>query len=1057
MTDAVLHGFVSQLARRLACRLLARLVVVHSLGLAAVVCVLALLEACFVLREGTHGILFLSAVAVSSLSLAVWLSLKMPACLRVSRCALAIERANPSLQDSLNCALELERKTDRNPLEEAVLEQVRERVSRAGNDLVAPLLRTSERWSVPLLMIAVLFVFAGLGTFTRAGVKIGWYIRDVVSGGQSGIVQLNPAPNEPFPETTDVQLTVDITRWERNATVHYEDENGQPVSFPMYASSNQSEADQGSRFTFTFFSVMKAMRYKVTTPSLDTGWRTLDVYPRPECIAVSMKTVPQPYTGLPPQHLDHFGDVSVIAGDALEVSVKMEHCDQVALLAQAKEQVRETTKALSFKRTGDQFELNIVPETSETWQVAVTDVRGRIQSIAQFALTVVPDLPPVIERRSPMEDTKVKEGDSLRLAASASDDFGLSSFKLQFRVAGRVEQELPLCPGVDFSTKPRDAEHSALWDLPALDVKPGDMISCALVATDNRVPRPNRTRSDVFFITILPNLEEIKADGEMSGEEQKIDISDLVEEAKRLLRMTWDVRGFEDPPKRELEDIAVGIGDLKLEIARRQVDIQEQMKLAQLPEPFKSLFMNAVQELEPVPQLVRDVKCDMAMVQQEKSLANLVRLEIELMKNKAKSDKSQGKDGEQGKDQDGEQQEGEKQQEDTGEKQDETLRQLAKAIEQLRQSMERQERLNGVLKRGDSSLETMRAEQDAIRRDTRDLDQSLVNVDAAVEARAPLGEALGDMTGAVESLRRQDRQRASIHGLRALRNMSETLAQLERAQRLANTRLVQALANEAGELAKRQKDASQTSKDLQQAKDSGGLKEEQRIQARQEQADINKATEALRQKLNRASDTLEKSLPETAEALRKTARELSEQAVSESQKRSLNALLYRRFSRAGQEQAKAAAGLSKVSESLQRTAMEMPAYTQEELRRKLDELQQIAERVRQSQRTEDGDRGREALQAARQEGSKQTGELAKMLKNQMLEDLSKGMLGEGTAASDGKDAAVFLGQLHKTMQIVAEQLLKLERSGSQQLKRGFVAPPDKYRRLVEEYFKQLGQ
>ena len=82
------------------------------------------------------------------------------------------------------------------------------------------------------------------------------------------------------------------------------------------------------------------------------------------------------------------------------------------------------------------------------------------------------------------------------LEASASDDYGLSEFKLNYSVVGSGEVE------VDFlgEANSRSADGKELIYLEDLEVQPGDFVSYFLTLTDNNtLEGPSEVISDIYL------------------------------------------------------------------------------------------------------------------------------------------------------------------------------------------------------------------------------------------------------------------------------------------------------------------------------------------------------------------------------------------------------------------------------------------------------------------------------------------------------------------------------------------------------------------------------
>ena len=987
------------------------------------------------MRENTVGICVLFAAIASFISLCILLARDIRRPRTARDIANDMETADPTIQDSLNCSVEIEQRStpEKNDVEKLLLDRTERFFEEHSAELVSP---QQRRYRGGLLLtLASVAAIALIGEFTPVGQKASCRLEEWLTGTPTGIVLIAPTERSVIIHS-DVRVQVSVKRGPTSATIHTRDANGETLSVPMHPVDNEPGVS-----SLTLYDLTVPTRFKITTDILETPWFELTTYPEPKFTAITLQTVPQPYTGAEPQHFNEFQDISIIDGDAVQLALNLENGSAVSL--------KSSDETLSLQPKGtNQFTLDFLPKTTASWEVVVSDIAGHPHTTANFTINVTPDQPPVIERIEPPEDAKLKPRDSLHFAATAADDFGLTEFELQYRVIGQQKQSRDLMDAYDKNT--REATADFLWDIASMNLPPGSVIACMLVASDNRRPTPNTTRCDAFYITVVPDPEEISSEGDSTSEDFKIDISDLIAESKRLLRATWDLRSLDNVPQTMLDETLTALKDLRIETLRRMAEIQKLAHAPAVPEPFHSLFKACASELDDAVSALQSLGADDSITHQENALAALVRIESELLKNKAKSDKAKS-NGNQGDEQKSEQKEGESS-EDGEEKSSEEARKLEESIRKLQEIIAKQDALNTASRRADSPAAMLAETQQAIRADAGTLQQTLNNTETAAAARGHLQAARNEMGGAVTAFRKSDSQTAAIHGTRAMQQLIETLDQLQKALRQLDANQANALAKETERLAQEQMEAARHSEELKQ-QDS----QEERTKARKHQDELRSQTEKLQRKMEALADALEGTLPETARQLRDHSRIITKDDILGRQKKASNALLYRRFDRASDEQQKASEALGKLAGALAETVRTMPQYTPEQLRQMMKQLKDAADATRQAMNDENAERATQKLQRQRQRTEQLLEELGRTLKDQRISEAAKAMA-DGIGDSENANMAQsLLDTLQKAQEITAEYLQRLERGQSIQLHREFVTPPDKYRRLVEEYFKGLGR
>src|SRR4030095_15019112 len=132
--------------------------------------------------------------------------------------------------------------------------------------------------------------------------------------------------------------------------------------------------------------------------------------------------------------------------------------------------------------------------------------------------------------------TRLEEGD---IEAQAEDDYGIDRLELVYSIRGETEQVGPLkIPRAETTVGGR---HTLF--LEDLDVKPGDFVSYYVRARDlTRGTRPNEARSDIFFLEVKPNEQEItlsQSQISSSGGAGRNSIDDLVAAQKEIILAPW--------------------------------------------------------------------------------------------------------------------------------------------------------------------------------------------------------------------------------------------------------------------------------------------------------------------------------------------------------------------------------------------------------------------------------------------------------------------------------------------------------------------------------------
>ncbi|MBQ2336225.1 MAG: hypothetical protein II381_07930, partial [Victivallales bacterium] len=431
--------------------------------------------------------------------------------LNIHSLAMDVEKAHPELMDSFICAVELEAKSDSEPLrpmEAGLLADVHRRIQ--STFILKDTFHERLRLAKPLVwgLAAVIFTVGAIHTPAA---------RKWMHANRNAFTFAKTTESE-YPRHSDVQIAVNANRWEQALWIDVVDGDGNRQRYPMH----RSEEDDAS--SFIFYDVQNAVRYRVGSPSLRSKWFTFNIFDPPEITSLTITVTPPAYTGKSAATYTDLQDFAVIEGSVIAIDVKSSV---------------EATQAIVTKSEKQSLDIHsfILKETDDL-RIVLTDNDGHQKMTPWFRVTVEPDLQPVLEQRQPTGDIKIHSFDSVRLDASASDDFGLNTFGLQFTINGVQRQVVLFNEHKDGTPWQTTWDHNALWDIPAMKLKDGDMLSCAFFVKDNREPTHQTVRGEVFFITVEPDEDQIEADGADGGDQKRTSVADLIVEAKRLLRLT---------------------------------------------------------------------------------------------------------------------------------------------------------------------------------------------------------------------------------------------------------------------------------------------------------------------------------------------------------------------------------------------------------------------------------------------------------------------------------------------------------------------------------------
>ena len=317
-----LHTILSEGRFRLAVRWILAGLALACVGLLVLFGLLSAAGALWGLREGTALAVGGIGMIATLVALVVCLQRRFRRSGNLASMALRVEEAHPELMDSFICAVELEEAAKTRelcPLERELLEQVHSRME-AEPDFVPAVFRRGGHWTLGYGVLVILSLV--LITLWPAFGKCLWGGRAFLFGNKGITVEMqgNEAARH-----SDYLVKATVSRWEKQAEIVVESGSSGKVRYVM------NRTPDGS-FTFSFYDVSQAFRFKVVTPSLASGWQKVAVYDPPVCEELHMEVKPLAYMQRETRTFNEFCDVELVQGETVGLSVKTAPAVQAAIL-----------------------------------------------------------------------------------------------------------------------------------------------------------------------------------------------------------------------------------------------------------------------------------------------------------------------------------------------------------------------------------------------------------------------------------------------------------------------------------------------------------------------------------------------------------------------------------------------------------------------------------------------------------------------------------------------------------------------------------------------------
>jgi hypothetical protein len=777
------------------------------------------------------------------------------------------------------------------------------------------------------------------------------------------------------------------------------------------------------------FGVKSATEYFVEAEGVKSATYTLKVVDVPYVQKLGLEYKFPAYTGLEPEKIEEGGDIAVLRGTDVKVTITptmktkggriaINDKDTVPLTVEA-----DGTLTAQFKADKDgSYHIELDAPNGE-----------RVAASPQYAIDVLTDRAPTVTFARPGRDTSASAIEEVFVEASADDDYGVKNLELVYSVNGGPEKTVPLFNG---SKRLPEVSAGHTFYLEELGVKSGDSVSYYARATDNNaVDGGQKASSDLYFVRVRPFDQKFRqaqsqggGGGGGGGGQNQVDA--LSEQQRQIISATFNVQRDKrtvSADKFRQNSTVVGLSQQKL---REQVEglltrmnsefIQQDPKLKEIGD----LLPQAVTAMKEAETKLAATSPDVALGPENKALTLLQKAEEEYETQVSVQQGGGGGGGgssqqreladifEQELDKMASRYEtADRQMQANGDRQvDELLEKLKELARRQEQEAERERRLQ---QGSASSTPSGSAQQRALADQAEEAARRLERL-AREENRPELLDSARQMREAADAMRRAaagGNAGAASQAQQALDRLKETQKKLERSLSDRADRDIKDAQQRAEELAREQQEIANGVNGL------SATGQQRRDQAQR----INEKKDDLEKKLGELESDLDAAARDAAQQEKNASRKLSEAAGAIRDNRLRDKI---RYSEAlvnrgyGQETLRAtetdiSGGIDQLKKRLDEASAALGQGQQQNagskaeqalgrtqrLARGLESLQaRTRERAQQNARNQQGRDG----QQSDQKGQGQSNQRGQQAGNQQGQDGQQGQQGQGQQGQNGQ-------------------------------------------------------
>ena len=966
--------------------------------------VVHILEKLVFLSEGHLSLAYILCVILSALASFMFYRKRSKKIMGLRKTALLIESTYPELHESCISSIELvEEGQTRNVIERALIKRTEEKLDALNlkKDCLPNFLDLKNIFSILLTGLLLIGCVSQGGAFAKTRA----YLSDLRQGSDTALLVTPGDVN--IAQGSSISVEVEVKRGSSKLTLEIQDKSGTHLSEIQQVNGLYSKLIPAIYDDFSYRVISETHRsqiYKV---------RALQ---KPILLNFEIEITSPAYTAKASEVIEKPNRLSVLRGSELNFRLKTAETESAYLsLPEGKE---------AFKADGSDFTLTWQPTEDAELNLRLISPDGVSTIARRLRIKLIDDQSPVINVLEPKKDGPIHQSAELNFSAEVMDDFGLSSVELKLSDSEGLEETYRLYDkGVDLRV-----EVSELIKLHHLGLKEGDVLVAQFIAKDKAEPQANVTYSKLYFFEVRPNLDDFEQEQDGEGGEKNLTIAPEIIATRQLLRELYDLRarskslgdGKFTSDQDKAHDISSRLAALALDITGVQKEAGEMASIK-----MRADFAKASKMMTEASRAVTEGLLNVATKSAQAGLASLIRIDIELQKNSVKSRSQAPSESEP--------------ELDRGEKEEDRL---SKMLEKLEDIEEQQRELNKDL----AKEKTNRAkDQESLSKKTDELKKQA----KSNEGKENLDQAQQKMQEAGQQMQQGQGEQAQQSAQEALDQLQQARERLEHAKKNFERRKLKALASAMGDLSRAEKALAEKSEEL--SKLERAERKSLSPQLKEDQNKLREKVNALLGGLTEAAQKLEEKQPEAADKINQLRQEISEKGALNAMKKAANALHYNLPGRAIKEQEKAADILYETSLQLKDAIDSMPVASLEELMRLRQELEDTSQNLIKSSLKADSKSSAKLAERVQDKLSNMGEELNNSeLSFSLPEWLANQNFSQGgvrqhlqalQAATEILDAMIEQAGLE-------ERISRSKRSGD---------APDKYRQLVKDYLKQLGE
>ncbi len=926
--------------------------------------------------------------------------------------ALNVEQIHPNLEDRLVSAVQFGDRESDDPIEAHMLQRLVEDTTKRvkGINFKATIdhSRTRKYVGIATLVIAACGLLTLLfPTETQTSlmrILVPWEKTDpilttkvTVTPGDARILRGKSLPIEVAVTGKDAEKVV-LTYYDKDTPPTAENE-GSKQEINML----QNPEDKRG-FAYEIFNIDTEIEYYVVANETTSERYTVEVFEMPRVEDVSVTYTYPEYTKLKQVVQQGSGDIQAVVGTTAEIRLTTNKVIQKATFTLQNPE--------SAANTEDNGEIKSDPSNSSEMNIADGNILTKTLEVSEngkytvdlfcidefkneipieYTIKAIPDNAPEVVIKEPGRDVKATKLEEVKIVAEATDDYGVESLNLMYRIGAGELKEIVL-ESISSDVNEKSGKHlrsgTYTFYLEEFDIEPGEVISYYAHAVDNNtLSGPGEASSEIYFIEVKPFNQRLE-DGGQAEEGTPNPLPGLIAAQKQVIRETWKhINAQPASVTEEYKSAVKKTGEKQSDVKDRTQRFTDELSIAmQEVQVAPEVMMNLEEALDKMGEATDSLNATQpveAMPPEQAALELLIKVNLEIPKILMQARASEPQLAENFElEMEELESELEQDQEELEEQLQEETQQM---LDQAREMLEQQQNLNQQSQElgkesepSPSNMQQNSQQQGQLSQQAQQMSQQLGQMQGNAQgtqqqrlnqAGQAMQQAGEQMQQASTGMQQQQPQQSAAKGEKAEERLEEAIEQLERAAAEFTDNALERAAQQLQELTEEQSEVQQQTQELRNRSQQSGMRPEDYQQASElanQQRQLQRDLESLEENLDNLQEQLNEDNPDAAENVEDASQRLAEEQTSEDMATAQRALQWRSLQSADLNQQEVIEALEQAQADLQQARANMAQTEEEQLEATLEQLQSFEEQMQDIQRELEGQEGQEQTEAQQQ-------------------------------------------------------------------------------------------